>query len=81
MEASATEGVDGLFELFDLVDGLVELYYSNVLFTSTLLCLHKSSRIVNAHNQAPSNLWVKCTRMPRLIDFEDFLDPGNDLVR
>ena len=58
----------------------MELDDSNVLFTSRLLSLDQASRVVDANNETTSDLWVKSARMAGLVDLEDFLDPGDDLV-
>ena len=42
--------------------------------------LHQSSRVVDACDQASSDFRVQRTGVTGLVDFEDFLDPSDDLV-
>lgn len=59
----------------------MELDDSDVLFSGGLLGLNEPGRVVDAHNEATSDLRIKGTRVAGLVDLEDFLDPGDDLVR
>ena len=81
LEARALKGVERFLKLLDLVEALMELDDGNVLFTSGLLCLDKPCCVVNADNEAASDLRVKGARVASLVDLEDFLDPGDNLVR
>ena len=81
LEAGPFERVESLLQLLDLVERLVQLDYSHVLFTSRLLGFHEARCIVDTNDEAASDLWIQCARMSSFVDFEDFLDPGDDLVR
>ena len=59
LEAGTLEGVDGLLELLDLVDALMELDNGDVLFTGRLLSLDESGGVVNANNEAASDLRIQ----------------------
>ena len=80
LEASTFQRVDCLLKLLDLVETLMELDYSNVFFTSGLLSLDESGGVVDADNEATSNLRVKSTGVASLVNLQDFLDPSDDLV-
>ena len=80
LEAGASERLESLFKFLDLVDLAVKFDDSNVLFTSGLLSLNKSSSIVNASDKATGDFWIERTTMASLINLQDSLDPGNDLV-
>jgi hypothetical protein len=67
--------------LLDLVDVLMKLDDSDVLLTGRLLGLHETSGVVDAGDQAASDLGVKGTRVACLVDLENALHPGDDLVR
>ena len=58
----------------------MELNNGDVFFTSRLLSLHKSGRVVEACDQATSDLWIEGTGVTSLVSLEDSLDPGNDLM-
>lgn len=58
LKARSSEGIEGLFKLFYVVQLLMQLHYSDVLFTSGLLSLDKSCRVVNANEQTTSNLGI-----------------------
>jgi hypothetical protein len=59
----------------------MELDNGDVFFTGTLLGLDESGRVVDAGDEASSNLWIKGSRMAGLVDLKDFLYPSNNLVR
>jgi len=80
LEAGTLEGVDGLLELLDLVNALMELDNGDVLFTGRLLSLDESGGVVNANNEAASDLRIQSSGVTSLVNLQDFLDPGDDLV-
>ena len=80
LEAGTFKRVKGLFKLLDLVKRLMELDDSDVLFTSRLLGLDQTRRVIDANNEATGDLRVKSTRVTSLVNLQDFLDPSDDLV-
>jgi hypothetical protein len=58
----------------------MELEDTHVFFTGGLLSLHKSGGVLNANNEATSDLRIESSRMSSLLDFENLLNPGNDLM-
>jgi len=80
LEAGTLKSVNSLLELLDLVDALMELDNGDVLFTSRLLGLNESSGVVDADDEASSNLRVQSSGVTSLLNLQDFLDPGNDLM-
>ena len=58
----------------------MQLDHGNVLFTSALLGLHQSCSVVDAHDEAASDLWIEGTRVTSLVHLEDLLDPGDNLM-
>ena len=81
LEARTLERVKSFLKLLDLIEALMQLDNSNVLFTSGLLSFDESGSVVNADDKAASDLRVKGTRVASLVDLEDFLDPGDNLMR
>jgi hypothetical protein len=59
LEDGASQSHQGLLNLLELVDVLVELEDSDVLLTSGLLSLDQAGSIVNAGNQASGDLGVQ----------------------
>ena len=41
----------------------------------------KTGGVVDAHDEASCDFGVESARVARFVDFEDFLDPGDDFVR
>lgn len=58
LEDGASQGHQGLLDLLDLVNVLVELEDGDVLLTSGLLSLNQAGSIVNAGNQATGDLGI-----------------------
>ena len=54
---------------------------THVLFARILLRLHQAGGPLDTHNQTPSDLGVKGPTVTRLLDPQDSLHPGDDLVR
>ena len=81
LEAWASQGVEGLLELLHVVELGVELHDGNVLLTSGLLGLDESGGVVDANDEATSDLGVQSTGVTSLVHVEDLLDPSDDLVR
>lgn len=63
------------------LDGIMETEHTDVLLTSALLGLDQTSSTVNAHNQASSDLGIKCAAVTSLLDAEDATNPSDDLMR
>ena len=80
LEASTSQWVESLLELLGLVKFSVKFDNSDVLLTSWLLSLNESGGVVDASNEATSDLGVEGTRVTSLVNLEDLLYPGNDLV-
>jgi len=57
------------YELLLGFNGVMEPDNANVLFSSSLLGLHKSGCTVEANNQAPSYLWIECARVTSFLNF------------
>ena len=58
LEYGTSESQESLFDLFDLLNMLMKLDDSNVLFTSRLLSLNESGGIVNTGNEATCDLGI-----------------------
>ena len=58
----------------------MQLDNSDVLFTCRLLSFDQPCGVVDAHDEASGDFGVESSRVARLVDLEDFLDPGDDLV-
>ena len=58
LEDRAGQAKQGLFNLLDFLHMLMKLNDSNVLFTSRLLSLNETSGVVDAGNEAPSDLRI-----------------------
>lgn len=54
--------------------------HAHVFFSRGLLRLDETGGAIDADDETPSDLRVKCSRMSRLFDTEDPFDPGDDLV-
>jgi len=80
LETRTSQGIKGLFELFDIVQLLMELDHSDVLLARRLLGLDQSRCVVDADDEASCDLGVEGARVASLIDVEDLLDPGDNLV-
>lgn len=80
LETGSGKLVKSTFNFVNLVDRSMELEDSHVFFTGGLLGLHKSGSILNANNETTSDLRIESSRMSSLLDFEDLLNPGNDLM-
>ena len=80
LEARTFQRVDSFLKLLDLVETLMKLDDSDVLFTGRLLSLHESSGVVDAHYQTSSDFGVKSAGVASLFNFENFLNPGDDFV-
>jgi len=80
LETGTSEGVEGLLDLLDLVEALMELENGNVLFSGALLGLDESGGVVDAHDEAASDLGVEGAGVTGFVNLEDFLDPGDDLM-
>ena len=63
------------------LDGVVEADHDHVLLTGVLLRLDQARGALHADDQAPRDLGVEGAGVARLLDAEDALDPGDDLVR
>jgi len=59
----------------------MELDNGDVLLTGRLLGLDESSGVVDASNEAPSDLRIQSTTMTGLLNLQDSLDPSNDFMR
>ena len=81
LEAGALKRIESLLKLLDLVNRLMQLDNCDVFLTSRLLSFDQAGGVVDAHDEASSDFGVESARVARLVDFEDFLDPGDDLVR
>ena len=58
----------------------MQLDNSDVLFTCRLLSFDQPCGVVDAHDEASGDFGVESSRVARLVDLEDFLDPGDDLM-
>jgi hypothetical protein len=58
LENGTGESQESLFDLLDLLNMLMKLDNSNVLFTSRLLSLNESGGIVNTGNEATCDLGI-----------------------
>jgi hypothetical protein len=61
LEDRASQGEQGLLNLLDFVDVLMQLNYGHVLLTRGLLRLDETRRVVYTGNQATRDLWVQGT--------------------
>ena len=59
----------------------MKLDNGDVLFTCGLLGLDQASCIVDADNEAASDLWVEGAAVARLAHLENLFGPGHDFVR
>jgi len=80
LEDGASEGEKSLLNCLNLLNMLMKLDNSNVLFTSGLLGLNEAGSVVDAGNEATSDLRIESTGVTSLVDLEDALNPGNDLM-
>jgi len=80
LEAGTGELLKSSLDLLDLVDALMQLEHSNVFFTSRLLSLDQSGGILDADDEAASDLGIEGTTVTGLLDLQDLLDPGDDLM-
>jgi hypothetical protein len=81
LETGTLERFKSLLQFLDFVNFAVELEYGDVNFTGRLLGLNETSRVVKARDKATSDLRVKGTGVTSLLELQDLLDPGNDLMR
>lgn len=81
LEESAGEGVDGLWEFLDVIEGIVQPQDGHILLPGTLLRLDETGSSVNADDQTAGNLWVEGSRVTCLLDSENSPDPCDDFVR
>mmetsp|Transcript_10808 Transcript_10808/g.17906 ORF Transcript_10808/g.17906 Transcript_10808/m.17906 type:complete len:230 (-) Transcript_10808:152-841(-) len=72
---------DSSMKLAGFFDSGMKAHYTDVLLTCRLLCLDQPRGAVNAHNKTASHLWIQCSRVTRLFDAQDSLDPRNNFVR
>ena len=80
LEAGTGQLLQSSLDLLDLVDALMQLEHSNVFFTSRLLSLDQSGGILDADDEAASDLGIEGTTVTGLLDLQDLLDPGDDLM-
>jgi len=80
LEDGAGKLEEGLFNLLDLLNVLMELDDSDVLFTCGLLGLDEAGSVVDAGDEATGDLGVEGAGVTGLVDLENALDPCNDLV-
>jgi hypothetical protein len=80
LETGTGELVEGTLDFVNFIDRGMELEDTHVFFTGGLLGLDKSGGVLNADNEASSDLGIESTTVSGLLDFEDLLDPGNDLM-
>lgn len=80
LEKSTGESINCLLKLLDFVELCVELDDGNVLFTSGLLSLNETGWVVDAGDQASSDLGVEGAGVACLFNLKNLLDPGDDLV-
>ena len=81
LEAGSIERLKCLLQLLDFVNSSVQFHHCDVLFTRRLLRFDQSGSIVDADNEAAGNLGIERSWVTRLVNLEDFLDPGDNLVR
>lgn len=81
LETGTLERFESLLQFLDFVNFTVELEYGDVNFTGRLLGLNETSRVVKARDKATSDLRIKGTGVTSLLELQDLLDPGNDLMR
>jgi hypothetical protein len=58
----------------------MELEDTDVFFTGGLLRLDEARGVLDADDEAASDLGIEGAGMAGLLDLEDLLDPGDDLV-
>lgn len=82
LEESTSKGLEGAGELLLAAGELVvESDDTDILLTSTLLRLDKTSGAVNADDQTTSDLGVESTGVTSTLTTENALDPCDDFVR
>jgi len=81
LEDSSSECLQSLLKLLYFVNLSMELDNGDVLLTGRLLGLDESSGVVDASNEAPSDLRIQSTTMTGLLNLQDSLDPSNDFMR
>jgi len=80
LETGSGELVESTLNFVNFIDGGMELEDTHVLFTGGLLGLDESGGVLNADNEASSDLGIESSTVTGLLDFEDLLDPSNDLM-
>jgi hypothetical protein len=81
LEQSTSEGLHSLSQLLLVVKSIMKTENANVLFTSTLLGLDKTSSTINADDQTSSNLGIEGTTVTGFLDTKNTTNPSDDFVR
>lgn len=80
LEDGASEGLEGASDLGDVGNSGVEAGDADVFLACTLLGLDEASGAVNTDDEVAGDLGVEGTGVAGLLDFEEALDPGDDLM-
>ena len=80
LEDRTCQALNCVGKLGFIVNMVMKFDHGNVLLTSGLLCLNQSSRVVDAHNQAASDLGVEGSGVPSFFHLKNVLDPGDNFV-
>lgn len=80
LEDGAGEGLEGASNLGDVRDGGVEAGDTDVFLPGTLLGLDEASGAVDTDDEVAGDLGVEGTGVAGLLDAEEALDPGDDLM-
>lgn len=81
LEEGSGQGIDGLRQLLDILEGVVQPEYCHVLLTGSLLRLYQTGGSVDADDEAAGHFRVKGTGVTSLLHSEDPPDPCYDFVR
>mmetsp|Transcript_13087 Transcript_13087/g.33250 ORF Transcript_13087/g.33250 Transcript_13087/m.33250 type:complete len:264 (+) Transcript_13087:848-1639(+) len=81
LEERTCKRADRLSELRLALDRLMQPHDGDVFLARVLLRLYEAGRAVDADNQAARHLRVQRAAVPCLLDAQDALEPGDDLVR
>ena len=80
LEEGTGQSFDGAVQLARVLNGRVKTDDADVLLTSRLLRLDEAGGPVDANDKAAGNLGIERSGMSGLLDAQDALDPGHDLM-
>jgi len=81
LEDGAGEGLEGACDLGDVGNSRVQAGDADVFLAGTLLGLDEAGGAVDADDEVAGDLGIEGTGVAGLLDAEEALDPGDDLVR